>query len=48
MGGDYRDFGYTLPGPANGNVGRDLAERFVSLTRSLNGVQTVCDLGCGN
>lgn len=48
MGGDYRDFGYTTPGPANDDVGRELAERFVVLTRSLHGVQDVCDLGCGN
>ena len=48
MSGEYRDFGYTTPGPGNGDVGRALAERFVSLTSRLNGVRHVCDLGCGN
>lgn len=48
MGGGYQDFGYTLPAPGNGDVDRKLAERFVSLTLSLSGVQHVGDLGCGN
>ncbi len=48
MGTEYRDFGYTVPGPMNENVGRDLAEIFVDLTRRLDGVKHVCDLGCGN
>ncbi len=48
MSADYTDFGYTQPGPGNANVGRDLAERFVSLICSMEGVQYVCDLGCGN
>lgn len=48
VGDDYQDFGYTTPGPANGDVGRKLAEKFVILTRGLSGVQQVCDLGCGN
>lgn len=48
MGDNYRDFGYTAPGPGNGNVDRLLAERFVDLTRRLNGVEYALDLGCGN
>jgi SAM-dependent methyltransferase len=48
MTGEYRDFGYKVPGPGNGDVGSELAERFVSLTLGLNGLQRVCDLGCGN
>lgn len=48
MSGEYRDFGYTSPGPGNGDVGRLLAERFVALTRSLKGVEYAVDLGCGN
>lgn len=48
MSGDYRDFGYTAPGPGNGNVDRALAQRFVDLARGLKGVENVCDLGCGN
>ena len=47
-GTEYRDFGYTAPGPGNGNVGRVLAEIFVDLTRRLGGVKHLCDLGCGN
>ena len=48
MGAQYRDHGYTLKGPSNGRVGRNLAEIFVDLTTGLDGVQSVCDLGCGN
>ena len=48
MNSDYRDYGYTALGPGNGNVDRLLAERFVDLTRRLNDVEYVCDLGCGN
>ena len=48
MDQDYRDFGYTAPGPGNDDVGRLLAERFVDLTRRLEGVANICDLGCGN
>ncbi len=47
-GSDYRDYGYTALGPGNGKVGRLLAERFVHLALSLDDVQYVCDLGCGN
>lgn len=36
------------PGPGNGYVGRALAEIFVDLTRRLDGVNSICDLGCGN
>ena len=48
MNTEYRDFGYTDPGPSNGNVGRNLTEIFVDLTRGLDGVKRICDLGCGN
>lgn len=48
MNTEYRDFGYKGPGPANGSVGRNLAEIFVDLTRRLDGVNQICDLGCGN
>lgn len=48
MDGEYRDFGYTAPGAGNGDVDRLLAERFVDLTRQLNGVEYAVDLGCGN
>ena len=45
---EYRDFGYTTPGAANEEVGRNLAEIFVNLIRNLDGVKDICDLGCGN
>lgn len=45
---EYRDFGHSIPGPGNGEIGRDLAEIFVGLTRRLDGVKHICDLGCGN
>lgn len=48
MDSEYRDFGYTTAGPSNANVGRKLAERFVGIASSLDGVKDVCDLGCGN
>lgn len=48
MSGDYRDYGYTAPGPSNADVGRQLAERFVDLASRLNGIKHACDLGCGN
>lgn len=48
MNTEYRDFGYLHPGPANGNDGIGVANKFVELTRGLEGVQYVCDLGCGN
>lgn len=48
MSDDYRDYSYTAPGPSNANVGRQLAERFVDLTRRLDSVKYVLDLGCGN
>lgn len=48
MGSDYKDFGYRAPGPGNGDVDRLLAEHLVDLTRRLDGVKYVCDLGCGN
>lgn len=48
MSTEYRDFGYTAPGPSNENVGRKLADIFVELMRRLDGVSRICDLGCGN
>lgn len=48
MGGNYKDFGYTAPGPGNKSVDRQLAERFVELVQRMDDVEYVCDLGCGN
>lgn len=45
---EYRDYNFKAPGPGNGKVDRDLAGIFVALTRGLDGVKRVCDLGCGN
>lgn len=44
----YRDFGWRSAAPANGESGRGLADVFVKLVTGLTGVQTICDLGCGN
>jgi SAM-dependent methyltransferase len=48
MSGDYRDYGYTVSSPGEGDVGRDLAELFVGYVRRLDGATHVCELGCGN
>lgn len=48
MANEYGDFVYTEPGALNGQVGRNLAQKFVDVTRDLQGVERICDLGCGN
>jgi 2-polyprenyl-3-methyl-5-hydroxy-6-metoxy-1,4-benzoquinol methylase len=44
----YLEFHWSTTEPANGESGRGLAERLVSLVRGMEGVHTICDLGCGN
>jgi SAM-dependent methyltransferase len=44
----YLEFEWSTSGPANGESGRQLAEKLIALTRSMEGVDTICDLGCGN
>ena len=48
VSGEYKEFGYAVSDPANGCAGHLLAEKFVDLTQGLDGVERVCDLGCGN
>jgi len=35
-------------GPGNGSVGQGLSDMVVNIVRREPGVQTICDLGCGN
>jgi 2-polyprenyl-3-methyl-5-hydroxy-6-metoxy-1,4-benzoquinol methylase len=44
----YRDSLWTSSLPVNGDSGEDLAERFIELIKKLDGIQYICDLGCGN
>jgi SAM-dependent methyltransferase len=44
----YRDLGWTSSSPANGDSGEGLAEKFIELIKKLDGIQHICDLGCGN
>lgn len=48
MNAEYKDFGYSHAGPIDGSVGWKLAPIFIDEVRRLDGVQFVCDLGCGN
>ena len=48
VSGEYKEFGYASAGLVNGYASDQLAEKFVELTQSLDGVERVCDLGCGN
>ena len=42
------EFQWTTPGPANGSSGEGLCESVVNTVRALDGIQSICDLGCGN
>jgi 2-polyprenyl-3-methyl-5-hydroxy-6-metoxy-1,4-benzoquinol methylase len=44
----YLEFEWSTAGPANGESGRGLAEKLIGLIRGLEGIDTICDLGCGN
>lgn len=44
----YLEFEWSTTGPANGESGRGLARKLIALIRSMEGVDTICDLGCGN
>ena len=44
----YLEFEWSTTGPANGESGRGLAEKLIGLIRGLEGIDTICDLGCGN
>jgi 2-polyprenyl-3-methyl-5-hydroxy-6-metoxy-1,4-benzoquinol methylase len=43
-----RNWGDDELGPANGSVGQELTDLIVKVIRAQAGVQTICDLGCGN
>ncbi|MCX7140562.1 MAG: methyltransferase domain-containing protein [Proteobacteria bacterium] len=45
---EYRDYGFTSNEPGQGNTARALAPLFVALVRQIQGVESVCDLGCGS
>ena len=42
------EWGDQTVGPLNGESGRGLADLLVTVIRAEKGVQSVCDLGCGN
>jgi len=44
----HAEFQWTTPGPANGSSGEGLCESIVNTVQALDGVQSICDLGCGN
>ena len=43
-----RHWGDVSADPMNGESGRALAERVIDVVAGIQGVSTVCDLGCGN
>jgi 2-polyprenyl-3-methyl-5-hydroxy-6-metoxy-1,4-benzoquinol methylase len=44
----YTEFEWHAEGAANGESGRKLSEVFIALVQKLQGVHSICDLGCGN
>jgi len=44
----YSEFTWATDGPANGRSGEGLADSIVELVTWTHGVETICDLGCGN
>lgn len=44
----YTEFEWQNEGAANGHSGERLTHLFVSLVQRLKGVESICDLGCGN
>ena len=44
----YTEFEWHAEGAGNGESGEKLTRVFVELVKSLEGVRTICDLGCGN
>ena len=47
MSGQYHYSNYDHYGPDNSGVGQRLADHFIGLLGTLDGVRKVCDLGCG-
>ena len=44
----YTEFEWQAEGAGNGESGEKLTRVFVELVKSLEGVRSICDLGCGN
>ncbi len=44
----YTEFEWHAEGAGNGDSGEKLTSRFVELVKHLDGVRSICDLGCGN
>jgi 2-polyprenyl-3-methyl-5-hydroxy-6-metoxy-1,4-benzoquinol methylase len=44
----YTEFEWRTERAANGSSGEKLTQVFVALAKKLDGVQSICDLGCGN
>ena len=44
----YTEFEWHAEGAGNGESGEKLTRVFVELVKKLDGVQSICDLGCGN
>src|SRR4029078_12955721 len=44
----YTEFKWQTAAAGNGASGEKLARVFVELVKKLDGVQSICDLGCGN
>jgi 2-polyprenyl-3-methyl-5-hydroxy-6-metoxy-1,4-benzoquinol methylase len=44
----YTEFEWHADGAGNGESGEKLTRVFVDLVRALEGVRSICDLGCGN
>ena len=44
----YTEFEWHAEGAANGASGEKLTEVFVRLVQEIDGVRSICDLGCGN
>ena len=44
----YTEFEWHAEGAGNGESGEKLTRVFVDLVKKLDGVQSICDLGCGN
>ena len=44
----YTEFEWHAEGAGNGESGEQLTRVFIELVRKLDGVKSICDLGCGN
>jgi SAM-dependent methyltransferase len=48
MGIPYSDYKYSSLEPGNAESGRRLADFLIRLIKGIEGVERICDLGCGN